>query len=126
MRPVVSEKFGDIFKRLRIASGQTLRAFCLKHGFDPGNVSRIERGRSAPPESSEVLEKYAKALKIEKSSADWQLFFDSAAAECGRVPADLLEDDELVEKLPVLFRAIRGTNPHGDGLDELIEKIRRG
>lgn len=119
------EKFGEIFKRLRIASGQTLRAFCAKHELDPGNISKLERGRVAPPESQEILESYAKALKLKKGSEDRQAFFDAAAAECGRVPADLLEDDELVDKLPVLFRALRDTKPHADGLDELIEKIRR-
>jgi transcriptional regulator with XRE-family HTH domain len=121
----VSERFGEIFKRLRIASNQTLRAFCAKHQYDPGNISRLERSRSSPPESREILEDYAKALKLKKDSEDRQAFFDAAAAECGRVPDDLLEDEELVDKLPVLFRALRDSKPHEDGLDELIEKIRR-
>ena len=122
---VSAPRFGELFKRLRIESGQTLRAFCLKHAYDPGNVSKIERGRSAPPASRQKLTKYAKALGLAKGSPEWQEFFDVADAEKGRIPDDLLTDADLVAKLPVLFRTLRGGRADGDALEKLVEKIRR-
>lgn len=123
----MGENFGAMFKRLRIESRQTLREFCSKHGYDPGNISRLERGRTAAPESEEVLTGYAKDLGLKKGSDLWQKFIDVAAAERGKLPADLLEDEKLVEKLPVLFRALRGASNNGDAasLERLVEKIRK-
>ena len=118
--------FGTLFRTIREHSKQTLRAFCVEHSFDPGNVSRLERGRIAPPESDEVLAKYAYALGVIEGSDEWSQFFDLAAAERGRIPSDLMEDEELVQKLPLLFRTIRGANPQErESLRELAENIRR-
>jgi len=119
------ERFGELFKRLRIERALTLRAFCLQNGFDAGYVSKIERARLPVPESAEALEHYAVALGLERDSDGWHEFHDLAAAERGRVPADLLEDSELVGKLPVLFRSIRGGKLTPQGMRDLAEKIRR-
>lgn len=120
------ERFGEMFKRLRIDSvGQTLRAFCLANGFDAGNISKLERGRMAPPESVDILTEYACALGLEDGSEEWTAFFDLAAAERGKMPADLMEDEQLLSKLPVLFRALRDKKANGDDLDELVKKIRQ-
>jgi transcriptional regulator with XRE-family HTH domain len=121
----MAETFGQIFKRARIASGQTLRTFCRDHHFDPGNTSKIERGRMGPPESDDRLTEYAVALKLPPETPEWQEFFDVAAAERGKIPSDLLTDDELVRALPVLYRTLRGLPVDGDSLENLIEKIRR-
>src|SRR5690606_27885083 len=102
-----------------VESGQTLRSFCLRHKLDPGNISRLERGRAAPPESQEILETYAKALKLKQGSEQWHAFMDAAAAERGRIPVDLM-DDEVIEKLPVLFRALRDAKTDDVLLDDLI------
>ena len=40
----MSSTFGSYFKELRTKKGRTLRRFCELHGFDPGNISRLERG----------------------------------------------------------------------------------
>jgi len=117
--------FGQMFKELRVAKRLTLRAFCSKHDLDPGNISKLERGRLQPPESDELLARYATWLGLEEGTEGWDALFDCAKAERGKIPADLLSDQELIEKLPVLFRMIRGTKANGEGLDELIEKIRR-
>jgi hypothetical protein len=34
-------KFGEFFKRRRIALGLTLRAFCRSNALAPGNISRL-------------------------------------------------------------------------------------
>src|SRR3989338_11644970 len=102
-----SAVFGEFFKAKRQALGLTLREFCLKHELDPGNLSRLERGLLPPPQDREVLEKYAKCLALKSGSDDWYAFFDLAAAAKGRLPAELLEDKELVAKLPLVFRTLR-------------------
>lgn len=117
--------FGQLFKALRIKRGQTLRAFCQQRDLDPGNISKLERGRLPPPDSDDRLRSYAEWLGLIEGGAAWQEFFDLARAERGEIPRDILEDHELVEKLPVVFRMIRGSKADGDGLDRLIDKIRR-
>lgn len=118
-------KFGEFFREMRARAGLSLREFCLGHGFDPGNVSKLERGLLPPPESRGKLEEYAKALRIKKGSEDWYTFFDLAATERGRIPQDILSEKEIVSKLPVLFRTLRGQRVDEDALDELVERIRR-
>ena len=117
--------FSRLLRRLRIEQGVTLREFCLKHGFDPGNYSRLERGLYLPPESRDCLERYATALGLVPGSDQWLEFFDVAAAERGRIPDDLMSDAVVVEKLPVLFRTMRGTPLSTEQLDQLVEKVRR-
>lgn len=117
--------FGALLKRLRIRKGVTLREHCLANGFDPGNYSRLERGRFPPPHKEELLEGYASALGLERGSDEWLELFDLAAASRGQLPSDLLADAELVAKLPALFRTLRGRDVPAELLDDLIEDVRR-
>jgi transcriptional regulator with XRE-family HTH domain len=117
--------FASFFQEKRIATGLTLRQFCLKHGLDPGNLSRLERGILPPPDNREKLEQYAKLLGLSPGSSDWYEFFDLAAAERGKFPEDLMQDQELVKKLPVLFRTIRGNQVTENTLHNLVEVIRK-
>ncbi len=121
----MSSKFGSMLKRIRLQKRMTLREFCLKNGFDPGNYSRIERGLFPPPESHELVERYAKALGLKPGSDDWLELFDVAAAERGRIPEDIMSDEAVVDKLPVFFRTMRGKQLSPEQLDDLIERIRR-
>lgn len=117
--------FGEYFKELRIGRGLTLRAFCKRHGFDPGNISKLERGKMPPPESERKLTEYVKALGVKRASDEWYEFFDRAAAERGRIPHDLLSDGEVVDKLPVLFRTLRGRKMDVRKLTSFVDKIRK-
>lgn len=116
--------FGEFFKEMRLKTGMSLRQFCIEHGLDAGNISRIERGVAAPPQSREKLEEYAGYLGIEEDSDDWYNFFDYAAAAAGRIPQDVMSDEELVKKLPVVFRTLRGQKLSAEQLRELAESIR--
>lgn len=118
--------FGAMLKRLRVKRELTLREFCQQHGFDPGNYSRLERGVYAPPQDRNKLEQYATALGISPGGDDWLEFFDTAAASRGEIPRDLLSDEEVVKKLPVLFRTLRAKPVSAEMLDELVDQIRRG
>jgi transcriptional regulator with XRE-family HTH domain len=115
--------FGARFKDLRIRLGKTLRTFCEEYSLDPGNMSKLERGILPPPQSQDILTRYASALKLKKGSAEWYEFFDLAAAEAGMIPQDL-QDQDVLRRLPVLFRTIRGTKLSNKQLDELIERLR--
>ncbi len=118
-------RFSEMLKRLRIERGVTLREFCLSKGFDPGNYSRLERGLYPPP-SHDLLEKYATALGVSPGSDTWIELFDHAATARGEIPSDLMADEKVVEKLPVLFRTMRARQLSGDkNLDALIDEIRR-
>ena len=117
-------EFGEYIKSLRCALGLTLREFCLRNGFDPGNYSRIERGRCPAPQKRELLEKYAAALECVRDSDEWLMFFDLAATSRGAIPSDLLADDELMSKLPVLFRTLRGSKVDPGMLDHIVDKVR--
>lgn len=116
--------FAAFFKAKRIGLRLTLRKFCLMHDLDPGNISKMERGKLPPPQNEKKLKAYAKMLKIKKGSDDWQTFFDLAAAEVGRVPSDLLSDKKVLAKLPALFRTMRGQQVTDEELEELIKMIK--
>jgi hypothetical protein len=45
--------------------------------------------------------------------------------QTGRIPPEILENEELMEKLPVLFRTLRGQKVPDEQLDELVRKIRK-
>lgn len=122
---MTAANFGKRLKELRIRTGKNLREFCLANGFDPGNYSRLERGLFPPPQKEELLTRYATALGLERGSAEWLEFFDLAATSRGEIPHDVLADEELLGKLPALFRTLRGTPVPPEKLDALIDEIRR-
>jgi transcriptional regulator with XRE-family HTH domain len=121
----MSTAFGKLLKQLRMGKGLTLREFCQANRLDPGNYSRLERGLFPAPLREDILEKYATAFGLARGSDEWLEFFDVAAASRGEIPKDLLSDEEVVEKLPVLFRTLRGKAITSDVLDDLVNKIRR-
>ena len=119
-----SAVFGAFFKARRQAAGLTLREFCLQHKLDPGNLSRLERGMLPPPKDRARLEEYAGYLELKPGSDDWYQFFDLAAAAKGRLPEELLVDEALVARLPLLFRTLRGKRLTTKQLDDLLKKVR--
>ncbi len=114
--------FGAFFKKRRMALGLTLREFCHENGLDAGNLSRLERGLMPPPQGAK-LAAYAETLGLKEGSDDWYEFFDLAAAERGRIPEDL-KTKEVLDKLPILFRTLRGQKVPDDKLDELVDLVK--
>ena len=117
--------FGEFFKQTRLALGLSLREFCRENGLDWGNVSRLERGVSSPPKSRKALEAYAKALCIKEGSEEGRTFFDLAAISAGVIPEAVMNDEELVAKLPLVFRTIQGKKLTDKQLRDLAEVIRK-
>lgn len=117
-------KFGELLKEYRLRAGFSLREFCARSGFDAGNYSKLERGKFAPPDSEQRVQMYAVALGLKPGSDDWMTLFDAASAERGRIPEDIMTDEDIVESLPALFRTIRSEQQAGIDLDDLIKRIK--
>jgi len=120
-----SQNFGTFFQQKRIDMGMTLREFCRRNDIDPGNMSKIERSLVAPPQSPIILERYAKALGIEKGTDDWFTFFDLASTGAGKIPPEMLSNDELMNALPILFRTVRNEKPAEADIEKLINAIKK-
>jgi transcriptional regulator with XRE-family HTH domain len=117
--------FGNFFHEKRRTTGLPLRTFCIKYNFDPGNLSKLERGLLPAPQSHEKLELYAKALQIQEGSDEWYEFFDLAILSAKRLPDDIASDEEVMKALPILFRSIRDKAIEEDHLRSLISAIRK-
>jgi transcriptional regulator with XRE-family HTH domain len=116
--------FGEYFRELRARLNMPLRQFCIANGYDAGNISKLERGLLPPP-SEEKLGDYAHALRIKKGSDEWINFFDLAAVARREIPADIMADAQLVKRLPLVFRTLRGQKVDERNLDALVEKIKK-
>lgn len=120
-----SKNFAGFFKERRITLGLTLRQFCQRNGFDPGNISKLERGVFNAPQSEEKIEEYAKALDLKNGSDEWIEFFDLAAVSNRNWDVMKLKDKRLVDRLPLLFRTLDNKELTAEKLDEIIELIKR-
>jgi len=116
--------FGTFVKELRARQRLGLREFCLEHGHDPSNWSKIERGILHPPRDEQVLRVWAGQLGLTPGSDDWLRFFEYAAVDAGRIPDNILQDEKLAENLPVFFRTLSGQKPSREEMEKLIEIIK--
>ena len=114
----VAQNFGDFFRSKRIALGLTLRTFCERFGYDPGNISRLERNILPPTLDDEKLTGYATALQIKRDSEDWVLFHDLAYAAKSSIPKDIRKQN--IDFLPAFFRTIRNKKMDKQKFQELI------
>lgn len=115
--------FGAFVKEARLRAGMTLRAFCRSMDVDPGNWSKIERGILPPPKSRRVLNAIADVLRLEEGSEERNALNDLAMISF--IPADLTDDQTVVDKLPIFFRTLRGEKPALKELEALIEKLKK-
>lgn len=100
------EDFGAFFRKRREDLELTQSEFCRRNGLDKGNISRLERGLVPPPQDERILESYARALKLESETVEWEQFFDLAAVATGRIPADL-QDERTIRQVSKILRAER-------------------
>ncbi len=116
--------FGERLKELRRQQGLTLRDFCRENGFDHGNMSRIERGLARPP-VGERLDKYLSALGIEKETDVWYEMHDLASTCAGEIPSDIMSEEQIVKKLPAIFRTMGREKPTEEQLDKLVALVKK-
>ena len=118
------EEFGREFRRQRLQADMGLREFCRANDLDAAYVSRIERGRVKPP-TGEALAPYLQAIGLDPGSPAWQGLQYLASACAGEVPDELMRDEEVVKKLPVVFRVLGNREPTPEDIEHLIDIIRK-
>lgn len=118
-----SQNFSEFFRSRRISLGFTLRAFCEKYNFDPGNISKLERGILSPTIDQEKLEGYALALKISKDTPSWVTFFDLAHIARGTIPPDIKSNQKTITLLPAFYRTARGGKLTKEKIDKLMDLL---
>ncbi|MFC1544589.1 helix-turn-helix domain-containing protein [Gemmatimonadota bacterium] len=117
--------FGELLKELRQKQGYTLREYCRKFDQDPAYISRLERGKIAPPVKDDLLEKLARSFNFEEGSDDWKNFIRLALVSAGRIPDEIMSDEEALKHLPAFLRTLNGEKLTEEQLDTLIQVIKR-
>jgi transcriptional regulator with XRE-family HTH domain len=119
-----NETFGSFIREKREEQRVSLRQFCNELNVDPSRWSKVERGVLQPPGDDDTLNTMAKLLAIKKNSPDWAKMKDLAVLGRGEIPKDIMEDEELVACLPMVFRTLRREKPSKDQLLSLADLIR--
>lgn len=116
--------FGDMVRKRRKELRLGLRDAAERAEIDPGNLSKIERGRLKPPQDQHLLNRIARALEYDLDGREAEQLRDTAFAENGLVPPDILQGEAVASRLPLLLRSINNKQLDEEQLDRLIEKIR--
>jgi transcriptional regulator with XRE-family HTH domain len=116
------DTFGNFIRQRREDLRIGLRQFCTELNFDPSRWSKVERGVLQPPSDEGTLKSIAKLLAIK--SGDWTKLKDLAAFGRGEIPKDIMDDEELVACLPLVFRTLRNEKPTKEQLYNLADLIR--
>ncbi|MEK7527435.1 MAG: helix-turn-helix transcriptional regulator [Patescibacteria group bacterium] len=121
-----SQNFGVFFRNRRVSLGFTLRSFCERFGYDPGNISRLERNILAPSIGESILKGYAKALQIKEGTPEWVNFFDLAHLAKGTIPIDIKNSQQIMSILPAFYRTVRGKKLNKEKIKELVSLLNNG
>ena len=116
-------EFGDLLQRRRAELRLSLRECALRADIDPGNLSRIERGRVPPPQDPEILARLIEAVEL-AGTPEAQALMDTAAMQTGRIPRDILSNEEVMSALPVLLRTVNNKQLDGAHVEKLINLIK--
>ena len=101
-------RFGTFLRELRLGAGFGLRRFAVEAGFQPSNLSNIERGKLRPPKDPQFLEQVADVLQLAEGNPERQRLFDLAAeAQNAPLPADVAEYARKHKAIPVLLRTAK-------------------
>lgn len=119
-----TNQFGEMVKNKRLEMGKTLRSFCIEHGYDPGNHSKIERGILKPSLSEDWLLKLGTSLGFREQSEEMEMFFDLAYIANQKLPEYIMSDKELLNKLPAFFRTIGNHRHSKEKIEILINQIK--
>jgi transcriptional regulator with XRE-family HTH domain len=116
--------FGKLLKERRAENRLTLRDFAARAGIDPGNLSKIERGRMEPPQDPSILDRLCRALEYPDGDPRGDELRYVAAVQNGRIPSPLLTDEEVAARLPLLLQVVHVRHQEGLDIDRLVEAIR--
>lgn len=122
----INQDFGVFFRSRRVSLGFTLRSFCERFGYDPGNISRLERNILTPSVDENILKGYAKALQINEGTSEWVSFFDLAHLAKGTIPIDIRNNQQMMSILPAFYRTVRGKRLGKEKIKELVTLLNDG
>lgn len=114
--------FGSIVRARRAELRLSLRDCALQANIDFGNLSKIERGRMAPPQDAEVVNRLVSVLSLDGEEAD--ALRDAAALENGRIPASALADERVMAALPIFLRTAQNRQLDEATAEKLVDMIR--
>ena len=77
----------------------------------------------APPQSEDKLIEYGCALGLVRGSDSMLEFVDTGLTCAGQIPSDIMSNEELMAKLPVLLRTINRKLTR-EQLDDFIKMIK--
>lgn len=120
---LTAKSFGEFLRLRRISLGFTLRSFSEQFGYDPGNISRIERNLITPSLDESSLSGYARALNIKPGSEEWVTFHDLAHLSKNRIPKDIADNANSNIYFPLLFRTLRGKKLSKEQLVKLVDLV---
>lgn len=116
-------EFGELVQKRRAELRLSLRDCAIRADMDAGNLSRIERGRVAPPQDPDILARLLEALELAGTPLAQELI-DVAAMQNGRIPRDILSNEEVMSALPVLLRTVNNKQLDGAHVEKLVDLIR--
>ncbi|QOI98536.1 MAG: helix-turn-helix transcriptional regulator [Flammeovirgaceae bacterium] len=111
--------FHQFIKEKRMEKEVSLRQFCREAELDPSNWSKVERGLADPPRSAEILDRIANVLNFNEE----EIVTMKDLALIDSIPQDLRPQENVLEKLPIFFRTVRGEKPNEEELKKLIKTI---
>jgi transcriptional regulator with XRE-family HTH domain len=115
-------RFGELIKKERLKNKMGLRVFAANIGEDPGNWCRVESGKFQAPGDIKVLNKICQVLEINGKGREKLL--DLAAKDSReKIPADIKNQIEENEIVPILFRTIDKKKLSKDQLKKLVKRI---
>ena len=110
--------FGRVIIRRRRDLRITLREICIDLKLDPVEWSRIEQEIIAPPQSLDELVRIAEYLRLDPK------YVIDMAEEDEDIVCVPLTDEELVPRLPIIFRTIDGKPLNEEKLMKFAEYMR--
>jgi len=116
--------FGEYFYSLRVDMGITLRKFAEKIGDDPAYISRLERNKVRAPKAYDKLKYYALELGLSENSDKFDRFIQLAEISNKSYGVNSVNDETLLEKLPVFLRTLDNKGLDEAKLDDLIRAIK--
>lgn len=115
--------FGSFVKERRLKKKIGLRVFAAKIGEDAGNWCRVENERLSAPSDIKILNKICEVLDIK--DGEKEKLFDFAAKDSReKIPADIKQQIEENDVVPILFRTIDKKKLTKDELKKLVKRIR--
>ncbi len=104
--------------------GLTLREFSRRLEKDPGNISKLERGIMQPPRDENVIKELGYVLGLKENSEEMKQLIYLAAVDAGQLPSEVINDQKLMELLPVFFRTATGSKLERKKIDDFLQRLR--